>query len=122
MVQDVQLRFPSLPAAPRQQSYPLRLSTLPTAPSLNIPQLSNTRNLIAQALDVVDTSRWTGDPRNAQFISGQLRLLLDLVGEARQGLKGGDDIVGKWWENPLDEQVRSQFEFRLKKASLEHFG
>ncbi|MCJ1329026.1 hypothetical protein MMC10_005703 [Thelotrema lepadinum] len=102
---DVQLRFPSLPPPPRQQSHPLRLSSLPTAPSFTIPQLSNTRNLIAQALDVVDTSRWTGDPRNAQFISGQLKLLLDLVREARQSLKGGEDIVGKWWESPLDEQT-----------------
>jgi hypothetical protein len=27
------------------------------------------------------------------------------VQEARQALKGGEDVVGRWWENPMDENV-----------------
>ena len=70
-----------------------------------IPQLTNTRNLLAQALDVIDTSRWTGNSHDASFISGQLRLLLDLILEAKQSLKGSDELINKWHENPLDERT-----------------
>lgn len=51
---------------------------------------------------MIDTSRWTGDPNEASFISGQLRLLLDLIQEARQCLNGDDELVEKWSENALD--------------------
>jgi hypothetical protein len=100
-IQDVQLRFATLPPPPKQQSYLLKISQ-PSSP-LIIPQLSKIRNLIAQALDVIDTSRWTGDAHNGSFISGQLRLLLELIQEAKQLLKGDDS--NKWWENPIDETI-----------------
>lgn len=67
-----------------------------------IPQLTDTRNLLAQALDVIDTSRWTGDANDASFISGQLRLLLDLIQEARQSLNGNDELNEKWCDSPMD--------------------
>jgi hypothetical protein len=104
--QDIQLRLQTLHPPRNCPSYPLKVSTEPTAPSIALNQLIAVRNLINQSLDVVDISRWTGDPHDANFIAGQLRLLLDLVQEARQTLKGGDDIAGKWWENPIDENVR----------------
>ena len=64
------------------------------------------RNLINQSLDVVDISAWTGDPHDANFISGQLRLLFDSIQEAKQTLSGGEGAVGgRWWESPLDENV-----------------
>ena len=103
--QDVSLRLPTLPPPPKQASFPLRLSGLPSAPALSIPQLAAVRNLIAQSLDVVDASVWTGDARSAPFIAGQLRLLQDLITEARATLKGGEDVVGDWWEAPMDEKV-----------------
>lgn len=43
---------------------------------------------------------------NANFISGQLRLLGDNLIEARRALKGGsEDITKSWAENSADEQV-----------------
>ncbi len=68
-------------------------------------QLISVRHLINQSLDVVDVSTWTGDAHDANFISGQLRLLFDNIQEARQALKGGDEIQGQWCESPVDEKV-----------------
>ena len=63
--------------------------------------------LLNQALDIIDISRWTGDPHNGSFISGQLRLLADTIEEAQHTLKGGEDVVGgKWWEDAIAEDVR----------------
>lgn len=52
---------------------------------------------------------WTGDATDANFVAGQLRLLYDHIQEARQALKGYSDVQAPWWENPLDEQVRTCF-------------
>lgn len=66
------------------------------------------RNLVNQSLDVVDVSTWTGDPLNASFIYGQLRLLYETLSEARQMLKGeSDQVRGKWWETSALEDVCS---------------
>ncbi|KAL9102798.1 MAG: hypothetical protein Q9187_009081, partial [Circinaria calcarea] len=122
---DIQLRLSTLPPPRNAVSYPLRLSTAPTAPDLVLRQLTSVRNLINQSLDVVDISTWTGDAHDANFISGQLRLLSDFVQEARQALKGGDEIVGRWWENPVDENIFDpplpstlSFHLSISEASL----
>ena len=95
---DINLLLRTLPPPPRLHTYPLRLSTQPTAPELILHQLVAVRNLINQSLDVVDISTWTGDPQDASFISGQLRLLHDFVQEARQMLRGGEEVVVRWCE------------------------
>ncbi|KAI9819151.1 MAG: hypothetical protein M1827_007307 [Pycnora praestabilis] len=101
---DIHLRLPSLPPPRGSSSYKLVLSGSPAAPPLNIPQLTKVRNLINESLDVVDVSLWTGDAKDASFISGQLQLLFDNIQGARQALKGTD--VQDWWEGPpLDERV-----------------
>ena len=138
---DVQLRLPTLPPPPRAAAFPLRLAAAASAaspsadgaappadaPVFAIPQLAAVRNRVAQALDVVDAATYTGDAQSAPFVAGQLRLLLDLVREARAILKGevgaeeppgggggtvgagGDgDGSGPWWENPMDENVRAR--------------
>ncbi|MCJ1367832.1 hypothetical protein MMC16_006967 [Acarospora aff. strigata] len=102
---DIHLRLPTLPPPRGASSYPLHLSTGPTAPSLYLDQLISVRNLINQCLDVVDVSTWTGDAHDANFISGQLRLLSDNIQEARQALKGSDEIQGRWHENPVDDKL-----------------
>ncbi|MCJ1291077.1 hypothetical protein MMC34_002620 [Xylographa carneopallida] len=102
---DIHIRLPTLPPFRSASSYPLHLSSLPTAPSLVLTQLTSVCNLINQSLDVVDTSTWTGDAHDANFIAGQLRLLSDLIQEARQALKGGNEVVGKWWESSVDENI-----------------
>ena len=89
-------------------SYRLILSTAP-APDhasnvLVLSQLVDVRNLIDQSLDVVDVSTWTGDPKNASFIAGQLRLLLDNIREAREELRGGEYRRG-WVDDPVDARV-----------------
>lgn len=92
--QSLQIRLPTLPP-PRSHphpSYPITLS----AP-LPLPQLSHLHTLLNNALDIIDISRWTGDPQNPSFISGQLRLLADTLDEARQTLKGGAGVVGGNW-------------------------
>ncbi|MCJ1245662.1 hypothetical protein MMC30_002866 [Trapelia coarctata] len=126
---DIHIRLPTLPpprtSSSSSTSYPLHLSTLPTAPSLVLTQLTSVRNLINQSLDVVDISTWTGDAHDANFIAGQLRLLFDFVQEARQALKGGEDIVGRWWENPVDDSIFDpplaptlSFHLSISEASL----
>jgi hypothetical protein len=64
------------------------------------------RDLVNQSLDVVDVSTWTGDPLNASFIFGQLRLLHETITEARHMLKGeNDNVQGKWWETSVEDNV-----------------
>ena len=73
---------------------------------LLLPQLTALLTLLNQALDIIDISRWTGDPHNGAFISGQLRLLADTIEEAHQTLKGGEEVTGgKWWEDAMTEDV-----------------
>ncbi|KAL8949334.1 MAG: hypothetical protein Q9222_004538, partial [Ikaeria aurantiellina] len=92
---DISVRLANLPPPRGQQSYPLRISS-----PLPLPQLSTLLILLNQALDIIDISTWTGDPRNGAFISGQLRLLSDTIDEAKAVMKGGEDIVGgKWWDD-----------------------
>ncbi|CAK3787884.1 Hypothetical predicted protein [Lecanosticta acicola] len=102
---DIQLRIPSLPPPKGQNSYRLSLSTLPTAPTLVLDQLTTTRTLINACLDVVDATRWTGDSSNANFISGQLKLLHDNIQDAKSALKGWTDSQKPWHETPVDENA-----------------
>ncbi|CAL8576136.1 hypothetical protein XPA_002029 [Xanthoria parietina] len=95
---DIQIRLPSLPAPRSLPSYPLRI----TSP-LPLPQLSALLTFLNQALDIIDISTWTGDPKNGPFISGQLRLLGDIIHEAQAIMKGGEEVVGgKWWEDDFN--------------------
>ena len=101
VLQDVALRIATLPPPRSLPSYPLHIEN-----PLPLPQLAALSTLLNQTLDIIDISTWTGDPQNASFIAGQLRLLADTIDEARQTLKGGEDIVGgKWWEENSDEDV-----------------
>lgn len=102
---DIQLRLASFPPPRGQSSYKLSISTAPTASTLILDQLTSVRTLINACLDVVDATRWTGDATNANFISGQLRLLHDNIQEAKQALKGGPDVQTPWNEEPADEKV-----------------
>lgn len=99
---DVQLRLPSLPPPRGQTSYKLSISTLPTAPTIVLDQLTTTRTLINACLDVVDATLWTGDRTNPNFISGQLRLLHDDIQEAKAALKGWTPEQKSWHEEPVD--------------------
>ncbi|KAL2056009.1 hypothetical protein ABVK25_003651 [Lepraria finkii] len=100
---DINLRLQTLPPPRSLPSYPIHLQN-----PLPLPQLSVLLNLLNQALDVIDISAWTGDPHNGSFIAGQLKLLADTIEEARQTLKGGDDVVGgKWWEDGTSDDTFS---------------
>ncbi|KAI4185876.1 MAG: hypothetical protein LQ348_004311, partial [Seirophora lacunosa] len=95
VTRDISLRISSLAPPRGQASYPLRISS-----PLPLPQLSALLTLLNQALDIIDISTWTGDPRNGSFISGQLRLLAETIDESKAVMKGGEDAVGgKWWED-----------------------
>jgi len=102
---DVQLRLPSLPPPKGQTSYKLSISSLPTAPTIVLDQLTTTRTLINGCLDVVDATCWTGDSKNANFIAGQLRLLHDNMQEAKTALKGWTEAQKPWYEDPVDEKA-----------------
>lgn len=104
---DVQLRLPSLPPPRGQNSCKLSISTEPTAPTIVLEQLTTVRTLINACLDVVDATRWTGDSGNANFISGQMRLLHDNVKEAKAALKGWTDNQKPWYEDSVDESAFS---------------
>ncbi|KAL8981030.1 MAG: hypothetical protein Q9177_005705, partial [Variospora cf. flavescens] len=84
---DISLRLSSLAPPRGQAAYPLRISS-----PLPLPQLSALLNLLNQALDIIDISTWTGDPRNGSFISGQLRLLAETMDESKAVMKGGEDV------------------------------
>ncbi|KZF19237.1 hypothetical protein L228DRAFT_286091 [Xylona heveae TC161] len=101
---DIHVKLPSLPPPRGASSYRLLLSSSPDAPPFVLNQLSTARNLINQSLDIVDVSTWTGDAKNANFISGQLRLLFDYIQEAKLELKGLT-TQGNWWDDPIDERV-----------------
>ncbi|KAF2757334.1 hypothetical protein EJ05DRAFT_386686 [Pseudovirgaria hyperparasitica] len=98
---DVKLRVPSLPPPRGSATYDLTISTLPSSPTLTVPQLVSARTLINTCLDIIDVSTWTGDAMNANFISGQLRLLHDNLQEARHNLKGSPDVIPEWNETSV---------------------
>ena len=103
----VDIRLSSLPPPAGSASTKLCLSNSPDTPAVILHQLVTVRDLIDQSLDVVDVSTYTGDPLDASFISGQLRLLRENLSEARLALKGeSEDTRGKWWEDSVDENVR----------------
>lgn len=102
---DIHLRLHSLPPAKGQSSYKISVSGAASAPTIVLEQLTSVRTLINACLDVVDATRWTGDATNANFISGQLRLLHDNIQEAKQSLKGGSDRAKPWYEEAVDEKV-----------------
>lgn len=93
-------------------SYRLILSNADPSIVLVLSQLVNVRNLINQSLDVVDVSTWTGDPKDAAFIAGQLRLLLDNIHEACEELRGVEYRRG-WLDNPVDARVSTYVPIRL---------
>ncbi|KAK3109584.1 hypothetical protein LTR53_017006 [Teratosphaeriaceae sp. CCFEE 6253] len=99
---DIHLRLPSLLIPRGRNSYKLSISTLPTAPTLALDQLTTTRTLINACLDVVDATRWTGDATNANFITGQLRLLHDNIQEAKAALKGSTPSQKAWHDHPAE--------------------
>lgn len=118
MYQDIQLRLSSLPSSRGAGGTRLCLATSPTAPELMLDQLVAVRNSVIQCLDIVDVSTWTGDPLNATFIYSQLHLLHETILEARQMLKGEDDVKGKWWETSADENVSAlSVTLRLKAVT-----
>lgn len=101
---DVQLRLSSLPAPRGANSTRLCVSAAPTSPELVLDQIASARRLINDSLDVVDVSTWAGDPMNANYISGQLRLLQDNITQARHALKGDcEDAKRPWFEVSADE-------------------
>jgi hypothetical protein len=104
---DIQLRLSSLPPPRGSTSIRLTISNEPSAPELVLNQLVTVRRRINESLDVVDVSTWTGDPMDASFISGQLRLLHDNLVEARRALKGEEvETRGQWSEASVPETVR----------------
>lgn len=102
---DIYLRLPSLLPPRGQSAYKLSISTLPTASTITLKQLTTTRTLINACLDVVDATRWTGDAKDANFISGQLRLLHDNIQEAKSALKGWTEGQKAWYEAPLPSEA-----------------
>ncbi|MCJ1226130.1 hypothetical protein MMC12_002779 [Toensbergia leucococca] len=115
---DIHLRLATLPLPRSLPTYPLHLSN-----PLPLPQLSHLLTLLNQSLDIIDITTWTGDPQNAFFIAGQLRLLADTIDDARLTLVGGEDVVGgRWWEDGGDEMtfsppISSTLSFHLSISS-----
>lgn len=105
----------SLPPPRGASTYDLTISSAPESPDLVIHQLTSVKNSINNALDVIDVTTWTGDARNANFVAGQMQLLLDNIHEARQALKGYSDVQLHWWEDPIDERVRTIILFNYAK-------
>jgi hypothetical protein len=82
--------------------YPLVVSSAPQAPTLVLPQLTDARSWINGCLDVVDAATWAGDVKDANFISGQLRLLDMNIQAALSSLKGSEAIIKPWYTSHVD--------------------
>ena len=115
---DIQLRLPSLPPPRGQNSYRLSVSSAPAAPDLVIDQLVSARTLINSCLDVVDATVWTGEAKNADYISTQLRLLHENVQDAKEALRGSGEHLKAWHEHPTDKHT---FEPCLPSQLSMHF-
>jgi Rogdi leucine zipper containing protein len=115
---DIHLRLTTLPpntARTQTNSNPstrLTFSPSPSSPDLVLPQLFAVKSLINDSLDIIDVSRWAGEPTNESFISGQLKLLHDHLNNAKAYLKGVttdqhvETIPGaEWWLNSVDQNV-----------------
>ncbi|KAF2021906.1 hypothetical protein BU24DRAFT_32419 [Aaosphaeria arxii CBS 175.79] len=102
---NIKLRLSTLPPPRGSTTYDLTISSQPQAPTLVIQQLTAVRTFINTCLDVIDVTLWTGDAKNANFVSGQLQLLHDNIQEARNALRGYSDVQQPWWEQPADEQI-----------------
>ncbi|KAL2359556.1 hypothetical protein RJZ56_007594 [Blastomyces dermatitidis] len=104
VTRDIQLRLQSLTPPKGSNSTRLTISNESTGSEIALRQLVIVRRLINESLDVIDVSTWTGDPMNASFIAGQLRLLYDNLSEARLTLKGeGEESKKPWYEDSVDE-------------------
>ncbi|RMZ80063.1 hypothetical protein DV737_g3131, partial [Chaetothyriales sp. CBS 132003] len=115
---DIHLRLATLlPNTPRTQtasspSTRLTLTPCASAPDLVLPQLLAVRSLINDSLDVIDVSRWSGEPTNASFMSGQLKLLHGHLRDAKAYMKGtvaGEPANrvpgGEWWLHSVQAEV-----------------
>ena len=115
---DIHLRLVTLPpntARTNTNSNPstrLTFAPSPSSPDLVLPQLFAVKSLINDSLDIIDVSRWTGEPTDASFISGQLKLLHDHLNDAKAYLKGTtpgqppDSVPGgEWWHHSVDSDV-----------------
>ncbi len=105
--QDITLKLPHLLLPRGQSSLRLSLSTAPDAPALVLPQLLAVRKLLDESLDIIDAARWVGDRHDTSFIAGQLWLLHDRVGEARDAIKSSDASLSDdaWTEHSADVGV-----------------
>lgn len=99
------MRLASLSPPRGASTCDLTISTTPGAPDLVIKQLTAVKASINNSLDVIDVTTWTGDPKNADFVAGQMQLLQDNIQEARQALKGYSDVQMPWWEDPVDAKT-----------------
>jgi hypothetical protein len=102
---DIKLRLPTLPPPKGMNSYPVVVSSEPQAPTIVLSQLTAARTLLNACLDVVDVTSWAGNPNDANFIAGQLRLLDVNLQEAKAALKGGTGLQLPWYKNPMDDAV-----------------
>lgn len=143
---DVQLRLQTLPVAKSQQGgvrFTVRSGSGSESNEGNesggggggggghdgvliLRQLVTARSLIDACLDVVDAARWTvdQDSRDAEYMSAQLRLLHENVGEARVALRGGEEGEA-WCEESVDETAfdpplphNLSFHFSIADAAL----
>lgn len=81
------------------------VSTEPQAPTIVLNQLTAARTFLNACLDVVDASTWAGEPSNADFIAGQMRLLDMNLQQAKAALRGGTELQIPWYKNELDHKV-----------------
>lgn len=103
---DMKLRLHTLPPPKGSNGpYQLVISGLPQAPPLILEQLTIVRESLGACLDVMDASSMGGNPNDANFVLGQLRLMnLNMEG-ARIALKGGEGRVPAWYDTKVDENV-----------------
>jgi Rogdi leucine zipper containing protein len=102
---DIKLRLSSLLPPKGMASYPVIVSSEPQAPTIVLNQLTTARTLINACLDVVDATSWAGNPKDAGFIAGQMRLLDVNLQEAKAAIKGGTALQLPWYKSASDEAV-----------------
>ncbi|KAI9796680.1 MAG: hypothetical protein M1833_006020 [Piccolia ochrophora] len=103
---DVQVKLYGVPPTQGMSACKVALSNDPSS-HLILGSLVAIRNLLHQCLDIVDVSTWTGDAKDANFISGQLKLLHDNIIEARQSVKGTEGSSSSWLSDSADANLFS---------------
>lgn len=95
---------------------------------IQLKALASLRTIVNSALDVVDSTLWSGPRTDANYMSGQLKLLSDYLDRGLHFLRDGSEDgtnIKPWWEDSVDAKSfdpplpdNCSFHFSLHQCAL----